>query len=854
MRKRKIKLIHMVFVLIVTFISLYPPTGTPAFARSEEKEELKTMRLVSQNSELELYVDEKDTDVAVKVKKTGDIWFTNPIDAAEDSLATPFNRQLLMSQLSVRYYNDSVQAGEMDNYNDSIKNGQFEIEYHPDGMTITYTLGDMRTRLILPDVISEERFLHFVNKMDENERRQVIRNYSYMNPDEMKADVKAENLELYPSLAERNLYVLKAGTKDYKKEELSGFFQAAGYTVEDMEYDLTENGYSAENNKPYFIIPVTYRLDGENLIVTVVPGDIEYNTEGFYLVDIDILEYFGAADAEEKGYIFVPDGSGALIYLNNGKTEKQAYISPIYGQDKTINMMINKKSEMDKNLTVKLPVFGIKRGDRALLAIIEDGEALADISADIAGRINSYNNVYAGFTFLQNGAISLSDVIGSNRFQMYAEGPYEGEYKIRYAFLSGDSATYSGMANYYRKYLINSGKLKPAPVKDSMPVYVELIGAIKKTKSFLGMKYQSAEVLTSYRQASDIVGKLRENGIKNIKLIYSGWMNGGLENKANINVKSVPGMNKGGCSLSEFTDIMAQWDIPVYYDVNLQYVYKDTLFDGFSMNIHSPAYFDNTIVKTGDYLIPNGFIIEMDTKLISPYFEDIMAEKFIKNAEKYRINGISVGRLASDLYSDFKQRRETNRQQAANLNMKAMERLSQAYERNIAAVNANACAFPYITDILEAPTDSNMFLILDEAVPFYQMVIRGYIEYAGKPLNLAADYRDDLLKAVETGSGLYFKWIYADNSLLKDTDFDKYYSVNYEYWIDKAVEAYGKINPIFSSLSGKSIVFHEKIGENLYKSIYENGTEIIVNYNDVPVKYGGVLVPGKDFCVLKEGN
>ena len=225
MRKRKIKLIHMVFVLIVTFISLYPPTGTPAFARSEEKEELKTMRLVSQNSELELYVDEKDTDVAVKVKKTGDIWFTNPIDAAEDSLATPFNRQLLMSQLSVRYYNDSVQAGEMDNYNDSIKNGQFEIEYHPDGMTITYTLGDMRTRLILPDVISEERFLHFVNKMDENERRQVIRNYSYMNPDEMKADVKAENLELYPSLAERNLYVLKAGTKDYKKEELSGFFK-----------------------------------------------------------------------------------------------------------------------------------------------------------------------------------------------------------------------------------------------------------------------------------------------------------------------------------------------------------------------------------------------------------------------------------------------------------------------------------------------------------------------------------------------------------------------------------------------------------------------------------------------------
>lgn len=63
-------------------------------------------------------------------------------------------------------------------------------------------------------------------------------------------------------------------------------------------------------------------------------------------MDIDLLEYFGAAGPEEEGYMFVPDGSGALIMFNNGKVNAPAYIGYVYGEDKTnlVNQTKNRES------------------------------------------------------------------------------------------------------------------------------------------------------------------------------------------------------------------------------------------------------------------------------------------------------------------------------------------------------------------------------------------------------------------------------------------------------------------------------------------------------------------------------
>lgn len=818
-----------------------------------EANKLGEMKLAAENEFLSLFLDEKETSIAVQKKSTGQVWFSNPIDADTDPIASPYAKQKLKSQFTVRYYNESVQAAEMDNYSDSIAEGQFEINYKDQGITITYTLGNTGTKLILPQVISEERFLSYLEQMEDKAVKQVKRNYTLLSLETMKESDKKTNLETYPSLSEHNIYILKTGTKEYKQEELMGYFTAAGYTLEDMIADMEANGYAAEINDPYFIVPLHYQLEGENLLVSVKPEEVEYNQDGFYLTNINLMENFGAGASGETGYLFVPDGSGALIYYNNGKTARQAYTGQVYGADWSVNFLSDKKPEYDNLLSVKLPVFGAVTGEQAFLAILEDGEALASINADISGRINSYHTVYAGFTYLQNGPISLGDIIGNNSFQMYAKRSYEGEFRIRYAFLSGSAADYSGMANYYRKYLAERGVLKRQEVSENLPFYVEYIGAIEKSKSLLGVKYNASVALTTFSQAAQISQKLTEAGVKNQKVRFTGWMNGGMSNSAPSKISPVSAVEKG-MDTKNYVKTMKEAGIPVFFDTEFQKIFHDKLFDGYASGSEGPRYFDKTVVQTGDYLIPNGLIRKKDINLLSPYYLDKLLNKYVTSAEKYQLSAISAGGLAANVYSDFMESRYTDRQQAAKLNGEALAKLAETSQGVLMGENAGQFALSALTDIVKAPMDSNNFQILDETVPFYEMVLRGYIEYAGNPINLADDMEWTLLKTIETGGGLYYQWCYAENSLVKETDYSYLYSIHYSGWLEEAISQYQRLNEVFQKLQGQSILRHEKAADGVYLVTYEKGTQIGVNYNETVYDQNGIQIGARDFTVVKEGE
>ena len=53
--------------------------------------------------------------------------------------------------------------------------------------------------------------------------------------------------------------------------------------------------------------------------------------------------------------------------------------------------------------SVRLPLWGVCRENTSVLATIENGASLAAISADVAGRNNSYNNAFAMFTLRGSG-------------------------------------------------------------------------------------------------------------------------------------------------------------------------------------------------------------------------------------------------------------------------------------------------------------------------------------------------------------------------------------------------------------------------------------------------------------------
>ncbi len=846
------KLIRAAAGLMLMILMIFRPALEVKAASAPEEDALKEMKQAAENESLILYLDEENTDIAVYVKETGDVWFSNPIGAEKDAIASDYYVRQMKSQIALRYFNESVQESSMDNYSDAAMNGQFSINYQEDGVTITYEMGEQGTGLLLPEVMSAERMKEFTKKMEDKAAKKFLRNYTFISLNDMRESEQAENLEKYPGLESHDIYVLRSSVKDYVREELAGYLTEAGYTQEDYEFDLEDNGYQSENNKPWFTVPVSYRLDGEQLIVEVDPAAITYNSENYYLVDVELMPFFGAAGIEEEGYIFVPDGCGALIRLNNG-SNASAYGAMVYGQDMTMISQSASQSEIDPSLTVKMPVFGLKSGDKAFMAVIEEGDGYADISASVSGQNTSYNAVNAGFKYLEYGSSSLGSVVGSNSFQMYSEPSFTGTYKLRFFFLNGEDADYSGMAGEYRKYLQEKGIISERTESTDIPFYAEYIGAIDKYATFLGIKHKTICPTTTYWQAAEITDLLLEGGVSNVNLIYSGWANGGLHGSAYTKIKEVGKLSAGGMNRAKFQQEMEEKGVDLFLTAEFQYVYKDGLMDGYSALQNAPKYFDRSAVYTGEYYLDTRTMDEESLiGLISPAYVSEVSGALVKKAPKLGGAGLNLGTVSYNLYTDQLTENYTDRQMAIAQNRSAAEEIGEAYGGRVMGDNANSYMLGGVSDLINTPMASNRSLILDEEVPFYQMVLHGYMDYAGDCLNLTDDYSTALLKSVESGAGIYFMWMYEDNSIVKETDYDDLYSVNYEAWLDMALADYERLNQALGELQTETIIEHEIISEKVVRVTYEKGTQILVNYSTEDVTVDGVTVKARDFAVVKQ--
>lgn len=851
---KKIRTGMLTFLLAIS-LTLIGKSETVHAKEGQTKQEeaaLNEMMLVAENESLELYFDEVETGIAVKEKSTGQVWFSNPVDVENDTVSSGYYQNLLKSQIVLTYINESTQSSRMNNYTASIEEGQFEVERLEDGIRITYMIGEGSAFILLPEAIEKERMEGFLDTMSDSQKKKVNRNYILYDPAQMTEAELDEIGVQYPAVREKSLYILRGGVKDYLKEELAGYFEEAGYTEADFEQDKANIGYEEGDDSVWFQIPLTYRLEGETLLATIDPEEIVYNDNGYYLVNIDLLRYFGAS-MKEDGYLFVPDGSGALIYFNNGKTSAASYGAQVYGQDKTMIYNAYYESQIDVTNTVKMPVFGIKEEEKALFAVIEGGDANAVINAEISGKTTGYNDVYASFSYLQYGTASLDDMVGANSYYMYSDPEFEGDYAIRYAFLSGEEANYSGMAKCYREYLADRGVLSAESGKQKLPFYVEYIGAIDKSKTMLGVKYTSVCAVTTFAQAQEISSRLQENGVEDLRVIYSGWMNGGLHGTAVTRLNVAAGLNRGGVKLSDFMKYADGAGIPLYMTVDLQYVYKDKLFDGYSAMKYAPRYFDNTNIKVIEYGLASRVSEGELASLISPYYVEEVSEKLTKELAKKSVSGVGLGTLSWELYSDLLDANYTDRQMAKGRNTSAAETMKEA-DFALLGDNANAYIWGYANDLINIPLFSNHYMIIDEEIPFYEMVIHGYIQYAGRALNLADDYKTSVLRSVESGAGLNFKWIYEDNSILKETDYDSLYSVNYEAWIEQAIETYRRINEEMGYLQGEEMVAHEILLPDVVKVTYSDGSIVYVNYTDNEAAVDGIIVGAKDFTVKKAGG
>lgn len=596
----------------------------------------------------------------------------------------------------------------------------------------------------------------------------------------------------------------------------------------------------------YVEVPLEYRLEGDKLLVSIpVSGMKEYGE--CYVHRIQLLRYMGAAHNTEEGYMVVPNGSGSLIHFNNGKTSADNYSQYIYD----IDPMVSTYTTLENVNSAKLPVFGICRTDRSMLVTVEDGATTALITAAVSGSLNDYNYVYPTF-ILRN--IDNLRMFGNSTTDVYVMEPdlYDINMQVSYTFPGEAYQGYAGLANYYRERLIAEGVLTPDKTGGDIPFYYDVITGVKETAHFLGTQYLHTFVMTNFNQAKEMAETLSQDGISNQVMNLQGWFNGGYYHDAPHNIK-VPLKLGGKSGLEKLEDAMTDLGGRLYVDVAFQQVtFAD---EHFNYNAEGSRYYGAGYVAAFGQVNPTNLrntsgLDYMETRydLLSPKFLPRYVSKFVKKIKKYDVGGISLRDLGSVLTSDKKRTEIINREEALDIVQGQLAMLKGTGKRLMMNA-ANAYSFAYSTDIINVPVTHNTFAIVDESIPFYEMVIHGCISYSTELLNYEdeEDMTGVVLQMIEAGAAPHYVFTWKDSSEMKNTGLNRYYATTFATWKGEAVEIYNRVNEALKYVSGAMIVNHEILEGGVRKVTYDNGVIIYINHGSGAQKVDGMEIPAMSY-------
>ena len=171
--------------------------------------------------------------------------------------------------------------------------------------------------------------------------------------------------------------------------------------------------------------------------------------------------------------------------------------------------------------------------------------------------------------------------------------------------------------------------------------------------------------------------------------------------------------------------------------------------------------------------------------------------------------------------------------------------------KKILLSDSNDYAFAYADNIINVPLGDNDYYIVDETVPFYEMLIHGYIDYAGAAINLSDSYdkADIVLNLVENGASPHFMFTYDNSSDIKNTGLNRFYSTTYESWRDDAIAIYSEVNEALKYVNGAAMTDHKTLDNGVKAVAYDNGVTIYINTGNREQTVDGVSVPARSYAV-----
>lgn len=595
-------------------------------------------------------------------------------------------------------------------------------------------------------------------------------------------------------------------------------------------------------------IPVTYTLGADYLEARIETSEIEEedaSQSGKLTTSLTIMGNFGAASSTDTGYFVIPDGSGALIRFNNGKTSVRSYTGYVYGSDVTAVPL----TEPAVTEQIYLPMYGIVNGENAMMVVCTEGDSNARLLSSVSRQSNSSYNT-CGFEFVvRDSDTYYMSGDNSTALTMFEDGDIKTDtIALRYYPLTtDDTPNYVDVAQAYQNYLLEEGGVTDQTVDPDPYLVLDLYGGVEKQKSILGIPIELKTALTTFDQAQEILTQLSDDGIEDLRVQYHNWTNAGISGKVDAKAKAAGCLGGNG----DWEDLLAfaqDRGITVYPAVN-----NETFISGKGYY----TFMDTTVRISGSYARLYDYNLAYGTQstssdaksLLSPAtFEEIYAD-LAENYTDKNLTNVSLGSLSSALYGDYG-KQAISRDRAQEIITSAYQTVTDA-GLTVLGDTANAYVLPYLQELTNLPLQSSGFDIFDEDIPFLQLVLHGIVPYAATAVNASATPNETVLLSIATGSSLHYDMIAEETSVLKDTDLDTLYYANADLWIDAATEAYAFSKDVLSGLGDQTITDYVRDG-NTITTTYADGTEIIVDLAAQTVEKDGTVYALSDYT--EEGS
>ena len=543
-----------------------------------------------------------------------------------------------------------------------------------------------------------------------------------------------------------------------------------------------------------------------------------------------LLPCFGATKLDEKaGYMLVPEAAGALIEFSDGEGvgttpfSKRVYGTNI-GVDKSVMTELNRPAEQ-----ITLPVYGMAYTDDQLgyLAVVENGSEAAEIMAYPGGVITDYNWAAAHFTLREQYIAQTTRTLGLNSRE---SKPYMRDMTVRFYILSGENASYTGMAQRYRKVLQESGGLNTADT--TYRPRLDFLGA----ESVEFLLWNSVEPMTSVEQMDEILTACDESGIADPLVIYRGWQPGGLTWSLGSGSVKLEGKLGREDDLIDLAQKIRENGGKFMLEIDPVQANPDRMYN---MRVDVVRTLGQTIAEhqTGKDLYPKLYYL---TPGRSAEILKAMADKWGKH-----VDGLALVKLPNTLYSYYS--RGGNHSRGETL---------VAYQDTLASLNAPlALENPlsgYLgqTDVfLDLPLDTTSYSFLSAEVPFLPMVLSGNIPYYATWLNFESNQQKALLKLVEYGA--YPSWLLTGEDVqpLIHTNSSDVFSAKWDVLLSTMTEINGKLAALHEAIGGSAMAEHELLDTDVVKVTYENGTAVYINYRKADVNADGITVPALGYLV-----